>query len=59
MGSDIKLAFRGIRKQPGFSIVVALTLTLGIGINSAVFGMIDAMLFRPFQFPDTGGIVVF
>jgi putative ABC transport system permease protein len=56
--SDIKHAFRAIRKQPGASFVVALTLALGLGINATVLGLMDALLLRPFQFRDAERIVV-
>jgi putative ABC transport system permease protein len=55
---DVAYALRAIRKKPGMSMVVALTLALGLGINATVFGMIDALLLRPFQFRDYGRLVV-
>jgi putative ABC transport system permease protein len=50
--SNLKSAFRFIRKSPSFSLAVILTLTLGIGANSAVFSAIDAILFKPLPFPN-------
>jgi putative ABC transport system permease protein len=50
--SNLKSAFRFIRKSPTFSATVILTLALAIGANSAVFSAIDAILLKPLPFPD-------
>lgn len=50
--NNFKWALRYIRKSPSFSIVVILTLALGIGANSAVFSAIDAILLRALPFPN-------
>jgi predicted permease len=55
---DVKQALRTLRAQPGFSLAVALTLALGLGLNATVLGMMDAMLLRPFQFPDHERLVI-
>jgi putative ABC transport system permease protein len=55
---DAKQALRTLRAQPGFSLAVALTLALGLGLNATVLGMMDAMLLRPFQFPDHERLVI-
>jgi len=50
--NNFKWGLRYLRKSPSFSIVVILTLALGIGANTAVFSAIDAILLRPLPFPD-------
>src|ERR1700734_3865052 len=50
--SNLKSAFRFIRKSPTFSATVILTLALAIGANSAVFSAIDAIILKPLPFPD-------
>jgi putative ABC transport system permease protein len=56
--SNLKSAGRFLRKSPGFSLTVILTLALGIGANSAVFSAIDAILLRPLPFPNASELVV-
>jgi hypothetical protein len=46
--SDLRFGVRMLRRSPGFSILVILCLTLGIGANAAVFGWIEGTLFRPY-----------
>jgi len=49
---DLLYTLRSLRKAPGFSLVVIITLALGIGANTAVFSMIDVLLLRPLPYPD-------
>lgn len=53
MRSNLKSAFRSIRARPAFSSLIVLTLALGIGLNSAVFSIVDGMLLREMSYPDS------
>jgi putative ABC transport system permease protein len=54
---NLRAAVRFLRKSPMFSVVVILTLALGIGANSAVFSAIDAIVFRALPFPHSNQLV--
>ena len=56
--SNVRYAVRVLARTPGFTLVVVLTLALGIGANSVVFSAMDAILWQPLGFPDADRLVV-
>jgi predicted permease len=54
---DVRFALRSLRRTPGLTTFVIITLALGIGMTSATFSMVDALIFRPYPVPHPSTIV--
>ena len=54
---DLRFGLRQLRRNPVFTVVTLVTLALGIGANTAIFSVVDGILFRPLPFPESGELV--
>lgn len=54
---DSRYAFRAMRRNPTFTVVVVLTLAVGIGANAAVFSVVNSVLLKPLSYPHSEELV--
>ena len=58
LAQDVRFALRTLTKQPGFSLVVILTVALGVGANTAMFSIVHGVILRALPYPDAHELVV-